>query len=136
MALVVARLTGVTIENRAAAEVMAQHDGPDTLHYVDPPYLPEVRSNHRMYRHELTRNNHVELLNFLKGLEGMVVMSGYPSALYDGALLDWRRVEREALADGARKRTEVLWLNPALVARLEVERATLFHAAGRGEASA
>jgi DNA adenine methylase len=27
-------------------------------------------------------------------------------------LRDWRREEREALADGARKRTEVLWISP------------------------
>jgi DNA adenine methylase len=33
--------------------------------------------------------------------------------MYDQALAGWRRIEREALADGARKRTEVLWINPA-----------------------
>lgn len=32
--------------------------------------------------------------------------------MLDGdALHDWQRIERTALADGARKRTEVLWLN-------------------------
>jgi DNA adenine methylase len=48
----------------------------------------------------------------------MVVLSGYPAALYDDALADWTRVEREALADGARPRLEVLWINPACSARL------------------
>jgi len=37
--------------------------------------------------------------------------SGYPHPLYDDALADWRRVERVALADGAKPRTEVLWMN-------------------------
>ncbi len=104
---------------------MAQHDGADTLHYIDPPYVPETRSpanrydiKHRMYRHELTRDDHAALLDFVRGLSGMVVLSGYPSALYDEALGDWRRVERAALADGARPRTEVLWINPACVARM------------------
>ncbi|MEO1222209.1 MAG: DNA adenine methylase, partial [Pseudomonadota bacterium] len=65
------------------------------------------------YAHELTDADHVELLEFLGTLKGMVVLCGYPSALYDEALPNWRRIERSALADGASKRTEVLWLNPA-----------------------
>ena len=47
----------------------------------------------------------------------MVALSGYPSDFYDQALPDWRKVSIKALADGALKRTEVLWLNPALVDR-------------------
>ena len=34
-----------------------------------------------------------------------------------GALDGWLRIARAALADGAKPRTEVLWLNPALAAR-------------------
>lgn len=112
------RLTGVIVENRPAIEVMRQHDGETTLHYVDPPYLPETRKQVRNnvtknYRYELTTEDHHELLHALRALKGMVVLSGYPSELYDTTLEDWSRVEREALADGARKRTEVVWLNPA-----------------------
>jgi DNA adenine methylase len=39
------------------------------------------------------------------------MLSGYPYPAYDAALAGWRRVERVSLADGARKRIEVLWLN-------------------------
>jgi DNA adenine methylase len=131
------RLRGVVIENRDAREVMSQHDSEATLHYVDPPYLPETRSpankydlKHRMYRHELTRDDHVALLEFLRSLEGMVVLSGYPSPLYDEALTDWQRHETETHADGARDRTEVLWLNPACVANLERDRLPLLSAMG------
>jgi DNA adenine methylase len=60
--------------------------------------------------------DHAELLAFLKELDGMVVLSGYRHRLYDDALAGWRRVEKSALADGARSRTEVLWLNPAAAA--------------------
>lgn len=114
------RLQGVTIENRDAREVMAQHDGETTLHYVDPPYLPETRARGnrydlawRMYRHEMSRQDHAELLDFLCEREGMVMLAGYPDPLYDDRLTDWRRVEVKAFADGARERTEVMWLNPA-----------------------
>lgn len=120
------RVQGVVIERRPAIDVMRQHDGDDTLHYVDPPYLPDTRSTkirksgerYHAYSHEMTVADHREMLAALRGLKGMVVLSGYPSALYDDALPDWHRVERPALADGARPRTEVLWLNPSAFTHL------------------
>lgn len=111
---IIERLQGVVIENRDAKAVMAHHDEPTTLHYVDPPYVFETRADlSKDYAHELTDDDHAELLTFLRGLRGMVVLSGYPHDLYDSLLPDWRRVERKALADGASERTEVLWINPA-----------------------
>ena len=115
------RLAGVVIENRDATEVMLAHDGPHTLHYVDPPYMHETRSrrtNRRgigviVYNHELSDQDHSKLLDFLQGLRGMVVLSGYRSPTYDAALKGWRCVEKAARADGGRARTEVLWINPA-----------------------
>lgn len=112
--IVIERLSGVIIENKDAKAVMAQHDAPEALHYVDPPYVLETRADlSKDYAHELSDADHSELLTFLRGLRGMVLLSGYPCAIYDDALPDWRRVERKALADGARERTEVLWINPA-----------------------
>lgn len=133
--LIIDRLRGVIVENRRGREVMAAHDAPTTLHYVDPPYLPETRSpanrydlKYRAYRHEMSVEDHISLLDFLCELKGMVLISGYPSELYDDALRDWRRIETEALADGARKRTEVLWINPACAVALDRERLPLFAA--------
>lgn len=118
LSAVVERLQGVVIENRDARSVMAHHDRPDTLHYVDPPYLHSTRSlkvkhaDHRKsYKHEMTDEQHVELAVFLRGLAGMVVLSGYPSPLYDEQFAGWVRIDRSALADGARPRVESLWLN-------------------------
>lgn len=117
---IVERLAGVVVENRDAMQVMAQHDSPDTLHYVDPPYVWSTRNrggggHHpkwRGYAVELTDEQHRELLACLRGLRGLVALSGYPHSIYDDALHDWRRAERADYADGARPRTEVLWLNP------------------------
>lgn len=112
----VERLRGVVVESRPALEILAQHDTTRTLHYVDPPYHHDTRKFHRgqcgYYRHEMNDDQHAELLAFLKTLKGMVILSGYPCELYDTELAGWTRVEREAMADGARKRTEVLWLSP------------------------
>lgn len=122
------RLRGVVIEHGDAAAIMKKHDNAKTLHYVDPPYLPETRSVKNkydlkyaggMYAHEMNPEEHVALLEAIKGLAGFVVLSGYPSAMYDEALSDWQRVETPAHADGARDRTEVLWLNPACADALD-----------------
>ncbi len=110
---IVERLAGVVIENRAATAVMLAQDGPDTLHYCDPPYLPETRDKGGDYRHEMSETDHAALLIFLRGLRGHVILSGYPSALYDEMLPGWERIDRPALADGARARTECLWLSPS-----------------------
>jgi DNA adenine methylase len=116
---VVERLRGVVVLNRDASEVMAAHDGPDTLHYVDPPYVFETRGDtSHDYAHEMTDNQHADLLRFLKTLKGKVVLSGYPHPAYDAALEGWIRVDRSALADGAAKRTEVLWMNFEMLGRL------------------
>jgi len=120
-AAIIERLRGVVVENRDAVKVMAAHDGPNTLHYVDPPYVHETRSPKRRrkggsyvaaYRFDRT------VLAFLKRLSGMVVLSGYPCPLYETSLHGWQRMECRALADGARSRTEVLWLNPHCSDRL------------------
>lgn len=122
----VERLRGVVIESRPAIDVMRQHDSDETLHYVDPPYLPETRSglmhSSECYAHEMTTEEHVSLLAALKELRGMVVLSGYPAPLYDDALSSWTRIERKALADGARDRVEVLWLNPEASDSVEAAR--------------
>jgi DNA adenine methylase len=120
---IIARLRGVTVENRTAVEVIAQHDSPATLVYADPPYPFGTRDGGRDYAHEMSDDDHRALAAALHGVDGMVVLSGYPCDLYDGELYaDWHRTERRALADGAGERTEVLWLNPACAAALDGER--------------
>ena len=117
------RLRGVVIENKDGLAVMKQHDKPQTLHYVDPPYVHATRSslkNHNgnrghYYRHDMDDDGHRRLAAGLHELQGMVVVSGYPSPLYDELYADWPRFERQHMADGARRRTEALWLSPSTV---------------------
>ena len=109
---IIERLRGVTIENRCALEVMSAHDGAQTLHYVDPPYVASTRDKGADYRHEMDDMAHSELAEFLRDLEGAVIVSGYPCDLYDRLYQGWRRIDRKSLADGARERTECLWISP------------------------
>jgi len=131
LAAVGSRLAGVLIENRSAIEVMRAHDTEQTLHYADPPYVHSTRcrvngkGSARGYRHEMDEADHTELLDCLRGLKGMVVLSGYATALYDAALPDWRRQTVKARISGGRGteiRDEVIWLNPACTASIEANR--------------
>lgn len=108
---IVARLRGVNIENRDAVEVMQGHDSETTLHYVDPPYVISTRTRGgRGYRHNLTDEQHRALAACLGSLKGAVVVSGYPSPLYDELFAGWTRLERQVIADKGQHRREVLWL--------------------------
>lgn len=101
------RLKGVIVENKDAKEVMLQHDGEQTLHYIDPPYPHDTRRGGR-YKHEMSLSEHKDLVEFLLTLKGNVIVSGYESEIYDS--LGWKKITRKAFADGAKERTEVLWI--------------------------
>lgn len=112
---IIERLRGVVIENRNAIEVMLTHDTPETLHYLDPPYVKDTRykgQKTKVYKHELDDEDHSELLDVAMNLKGYVIISGYENQLYNETLEGWRLAKRPAHADGARDRIECLWINP------------------------
>lgn len=113
------RLQGVLIENAPAIEVIQRQDKLGALHYVDPPYVHSTRSSRQGgrggmgYAHEMKDADHRELAAVLRGVRGMVMLSGYRSALYDELYGDWARFEHKASADMGQARIECLWLNAA-----------------------
>lgn len=119
---IVERLQGVIIENRSAADLVGIFDEKETLFYCDPPYpfgTRNKRSAGDVYRHEMTDDDHRQMAEVLRSVQGMVVVSGYACLLYDNELFsDWHRVERTAYGDGAVERTEVLWISPTTWAAL------------------
>lgn len=80
------------------------------LVYCDPPYLHATRSSSRRYRFDYKEPDHIALLELLNGLPCHVMVSGYPSALYDELLGAWRSVELQVM-NQAGVRTEKLWFN-------------------------
>ncbi|HFI3232800.1 TPA: DNA adenine methylase [Escherichia coli] len=82
------------------------------LVYSDPPYLPETRTSRARYRHEYTVADHERLLACLTSLPEnvSVILSGYPSQLYDETLAGWRSMEFQAMTRGG-VRTEKIWMN-------------------------
>ncbi len=89
------RLRGVFIENRDFRYVIARYDRPDTLFYLDPPYI-----GHEGYydRNSFAPVRHVELGNVLNRIQGKAMVSYYPhpslERLYPADR--WRRVEFQA----------------------------------------
>lgn len=108
-----ARLRRVIIEHGDAVSTMRMHDHRDTLHYVDPPYVPSTRTSRHGYVHEVDDAGQLALLECLRSLKGMVVLSGYDSPMYREGLPGWT-VIRRTVKDAARgDREECIWLNPA-----------------------
>jgi hypothetical protein len=92
-------------------ELAAEWAPPDLLIYCDPPYLLSTRSKRRIYRHELTDDDHRRLLTALRGCRCPVLISGYRSDLYDDQLHGWRRAERDVMTRGGVLRRECVWQN-------------------------
>lgn len=81
--------------------------------YLDPPYLPSTRTSYARYEHELTEDQHITLLELIQSLPANIILSGYPSDLYDSILVDgagWWSDTFQAMSRGG-VRTEKLWCN-------------------------
>lgn len=105
-----ARLKGVQIENRPALDLIRKFNHDNVLIYADPPYLLDTRGG-KQYKHEMNEQEHIELLAALKAHKGPVIISGYPSDMYDYELRGWNTVHKRSYNQNSDARTEVLWFN-------------------------
>lgn len=115
------RLQGVSLEASPALDIVAKFGAqPNVLLYVDPPYLGSTRNKTwRGYELEMRgEDGHRELAEALHAAAAAVVVSGYPSPLYDLELYaGWDRhtITASTGQSGAwANRTEVLWSNRPL----------------------
>lgn len=115
---IVERLRRVEILSQSAIEAIRRFDDADALIYCDPPYVHETRApNSRdVYGVEMTEEEHYVLGEVLNRCVSKIVVSGYPSELYEDIFGSWRRVEFDIAnhAAGGRKKErkrETLWLN-------------------------
>jgi DNA adenine methylase len=113
---IVDRLKGVALENRDAFDLIRDFDSSRCVQYCDPPYVESTRK-HGGYRYEIDEDQHRELGRILNGLKSCVLVSGYPSALYDEVFRGWERHETDAFTvqnyGNSPFRREVLWVKPA-----------------------
>jgi DNA adenine methylase len=108
---IVDRLKQVQIENRPATEVIKRFWYPNVFMYLDPPYTLGTRTG-RQYKHEMTDEDHIDLLKLILQFPGKVIISGYENDLYDRYLDEWHKESIKGYAQyhGA-DRKEVLWMN-------------------------
>lgn len=76
------RLKRVVILNRDALDVIRQQDSPNTLFYLDPPYVSSTRVAASAYQHEMSDQDHHRLVEAILMCSGKVMLSGYPNPIY------------------------------------------------------
>jgi DNA adenine methylase len=113
------RLRRVEIRCMDAEDFIRELDSQETCFYCDPPYIHETRSSTGEYgKHEMTLENHADLLLCLSEIKGKFLLSGYRSTLYDdwAAKAKWRRVDFEIPNQASSKKQkqiqiECVWVN-------------------------
>ncbi len=115
---IVERLKLVQIECADAFMVIERFDGPDVLFYLDPPYLHSVRAeSKKAYQCEMTDEDHIRLAKVLRDIQGMAIVSGYPSELYDQLYSGWFKEQCVTLTQKSSRAHEVLWISPRALER-------------------
>lgn len=115
---IIERLRRVQILQRPALDVIRTWDGENTLIYCDPPYVPNTRhqSSRQVYGCEMSVEEHQCLAELLRKCHSRIILSGYPSPLYDELYETWRKAEFDIAnhAAGGRskdRKKETLWMN-------------------------
>lgn len=139
------RLINAQIECLPFEQCIKKYDQPGTLHYLDPPYVSETRTDKSIYVHEMNLKDHERLVGILLEYPEMAMLSGYRHEVH-APLEDagWVREEIE-IATPAKARTrltgyrgkdakamqtrqvECLWINPAAVSARDTGQGMLFH---------
>lgn len=110
------RLKNVQIRNSHLFKLIRKEDSNESFFYIDPPYLPSTRITKNAYRNEMTEKEHIELAEIINDVKGKVLLSGYPSSLYDELYKGWNVNVKDVpnhsgQSKKKQRRTECLWSN-------------------------
>lgn len=121
------RLSTVAIEKCDGPGLIERLATADTVVYADPPYLASTRRGRDRqrpadYLHDMgTEAEHRRLAEVLHKTAAAVILSGYPSPLYEDLYGDWWRLDIPVTVHSSNSRTktrgsrvEVLWSNRQL----------------------
>lgn len=115
---IIERLRRVQILCQPAFDAISRFDHEECLIYCDPPYVHNTRSKGgtNVYGVEMTDQDHTQLAALLTACKAKVVLSGYPSELYERLYNKWRKVEFDIANHAAGGKTkarerECLWMN-------------------------
>lgn len=107
------RMRQTQIESRPMLDLLTELDGPETLFYIDPPYVSETRSHGTgMYGVEWVDEDHRTFVDAVMRLQGYCVISGYSCPMYETLERNkWERIDKHAVNNSGNTRTESLWIN-------------------------
>jgi DNA adenine methylase len=123
------RILRVQIEHDDFRKIIERYDTSRTVFYLDPPYIPETRKA-GYYAHELTPDDHRELVKILLAIEGKALLSGYAHPIYEPLVqAGWERKDFDVVCSAAgrtrnsglkgaghvkeeQKRVESVWVSP------------------------
>lgn len=117
------RLQNVIIELLDFRNLIKKYDTPSTLFYLDPPYISTTRKAPNVYKHEMSIEDHQDLIDILLNIKGHAVLSGYNNEIYTPLeKAGWYRQDfdtycraprkiksKESFTNVKPKRTESIW---------------------------
>lgn len=118
LAPVVERLKKVRVENKDALRLMKRYlDRPNTLLYLDPPYLGNRSSSYDNDANDI--EFHTKMLKLANKAHCMIFISAYEHPLYESMLKEengwWCKRTIQTATKGSngktKQRTEVVWMN-------------------------
>lgn len=108
------RLQGVVIENTDALDLIERWDKPDTVMYLDPPYVGETRTARDYTVENAGIDFHKALVEIISQSKARIILSGYDHHAYS-PLSDWNKLTTQSQTGAVSKTgqyaTETLWTN-------------------------
>lgn len=113
------RFKNVQIDNRDFRKVINSYDTADSLFFLDPPYVPDTRSQTTSYLHEMSIEDHKELVQQLLNLKGKAILCGYDNPIYECLVENgWRKKSvgifsktSSNISGNAPMANELVWIN-------------------------
>jgi len=106
------RLRGVLVTSVSYADLFEAYDTPETLWYLDPPYL----GTQGFYQCDFSLSDHQIFLDKVRKLQGYVVLSHFEDPVYDAVLWDekyCRERSRQLSSTGGDPHVEALYIKHA-----------------------
>jgi DNA adenine methylase len=101
----------VQIENKDAFTLIKEYDRENVLMYIDPPYPRAVRNKNKLYRYEMTEDDHLRLLEAVTGSKANIIISSYENSLYNHYLKGWYKDIKMTRDEACNQKTETVYRN-------------------------
>jgi len=101
------------ITNQDYAACIDKIDFKQAFFYCNPPYSKRSRKSHNDYKYEFNDEQHFQLSEKLKTINGYAMISGYDCSLMNELYKDWRKVKFPVKKNNIRSGEvqECIWMN-------------------------